>query len=196
MALEEAGIEIAWGHDPAHVNLPAGQPPERLAVTKALTAVNPDHPELAAARGLGIPVEPWQQVVADVAATSRQRLVAVAGTHGKSTTTGWLVDVLVRADRDPSAFVGALLDATLTGGTPSTARWGRGDVLVVEADEYAGNFDPYRSSCCSTRSGITPTCSPTRTRSTTRSPPGSAPPERRRSSRMSPIPVCAKCWSV
>lgn len=146
MALEEAGIEIAWGHDPAHVNLPAGQPPERLAVTKALTAVNPDHPELAAARGLGIPVEPWQQVVADAAATSRQRLIAVAGTHGKSTTTGWLVDVLVRADRDPSAFVGALLDATLTGGTPSTARWGRGDVFVVEADEYAGNFDPYRPS--------------------------------------------------
>jgi len=145
-ALGDAGIKLAWGHDSAHVTLAADQRPERLAVTKALTAINPDHPELVAARALGIPVEPWQQVVADAAATSRQRLVAVAGTHGKSTTAGWLVDLLVRAERDPSAFVGALLDATLTGGTPSTARWGSGDVFVVEADEYAGNFDPYRPS--------------------------------------------------
>jgi UDP-N-acetylmuramate--alanine ligase len=72
--------------------------------------------------------------------------VAVAGTHGKSTTSGWLVDVLVRAGRDPSAFVGALLDTSLTGATPSTARWGSGDVFVVEADEYAGNYDAYRPS--------------------------------------------------
>src|SRR5213078_986771 len=115
-----------------------------LAVTKALTAVNPDHPELLAARRLDIPTEAWQQVVADAAATTGQRLVAIAGTHGKSTTSGWLVDLLVRAGRDPSAFVGALLDASLTGAVPSTARWGTGQDFVVEADEYAGNFDPYR----------------------------------------------------
>src|SRR5688572_30259734 len=145
-ALTDVGIKVELGHDSAHVTLPLDERPERLAVTKALTAVNPDHPELLAAHGMAIPTEPWQQVVADAAATSNQRLVAVAGTHGKSTTAGWLVDVLVRADRDPSAFVGALLDATLTGGTPSTARWGHGDVFVVEADEYAGNFDPYRPS--------------------------------------------------
>ena len=76
-------------------------------MTKALTAINPDHPELQAAHDLGIPTEPWQQVIADAAATTGQRLVAVAGTHGKSTTTGWLIDLLVRASRDPSAFVGA-----------------------------------------------------------------------------------------
>jgi UDP-N-acetylmuramate--alanine ligase len=143
-ALEEAGVELAWQHSTAHVDLPAEERPERLAVTKALTAVNPDHPELVAARRLGIPLETWQQLVADAAATSGQSLVAVAGTHGKSTTSGWLVDVLVRAGRDPSAFVGALLPAELTGGTPSTARAGSGDVFVVEADEYAGNFDPYQ----------------------------------------------------
>ena len=141
--LVDAGVRLEWLHDPAHVTGAAGARPERLAVTKALTAINPDHPELAAARAQAIPTEPWQQVVADVAATSRQRLVAVAGTHGKSTTSGWLVDVLVRAARDPSAFVGALLDRTLIGGTPSTARWGNGDAFVVEADEYAGNFDSY-----------------------------------------------------
>ena len=140
-ALDAAGIEVARAHAAAHVR--RAVPPERLAVTKALTAVDPDHPELAAARAAGIPVEPWQQVVAD-AATGR-RLVAIAGTHGKSTSAGWLVHVLAAAGEDPAAFVGALLPASLTGiDVPATARRGRGAVVVVEADEYAGNFDAYR----------------------------------------------------
>jgi UDP-N-acetylmuramate--alanine ligase len=139
-AVLAAGIPFAWGHDPAHVT---HEPrPDRLAVTKALTAVQPDHPELVAARSAGVPLEAWQQVVAD-AATGR-RLVAVAGTHGKSTTAGWLVHVLVAAGADPSAFVGALLPPGDIGGTPATARWGAGETFVVEADEYAGNFDPFR----------------------------------------------------
>ena len=71
-------------------------------------------------------------------------LVGVAGTHGKSTTAGWLVHVLTEAGADPSAFVGALLPSSLTGGPPGTARWGSGTAFVVEADEYAGNFDAYR----------------------------------------------------
>jgi UDP-N-acetylmuramate--alanine ligase len=142
-ALIEAGVALVWQHSAAHVNGDHGTRPERLAVTKALTAVDPDHPELLAAREMGIPTEAWQQLVADAAASTGQTLVAVAGTHGKSTTTGWLVDLLMRAGRDPSAFVGALLDRELAGGSPSTARWGRGDVFAVEADEYAGNFDPY-----------------------------------------------------
>jgi len=142
-ALEAARIEVAWSHDPAHVaGGRDGQPPDRLAVSKALTSVAPDHPELAAARVAGIPIEAWQQVVADAA--FGRRLVAVAGTHGKSTTTGWLTHVLVAAGRDPSAFVGALLPASITGGPPATARQGMGDVFIVEADEYAGNFDAYR----------------------------------------------------
>jgi UDP-N-acetylmuramate--alanine ligase len=138
--LEAAGIPLQWGHDPAHVAGPP--PPDRLAVTKALTAVSPDHPELVAARRAGVPLEPWQQVVADAAVG--RTLVAVAGTHGKSTSAGWLVHLLERAGADPSAFVGALLPPALTGGLPATARRGSGDAFVVEADEYAGNFDPYR----------------------------------------------------
>jgi UDP-N-acetylmuramate--alanine ligase len=97
---------------------------------------------LAAARALSVPLEPWQQVIADAAV--ERTLIGVAGTHGKSTTSGWLVHVLVEAGLDPCAFVGALLPASLTGGLPSTARWGSGAPFVVEADEYAGNFDPYR----------------------------------------------------
>jgi UDP-N-acetylmuramate--alanine ligase len=136
-ALEEAGIHVVAGHDAAHVT---GSPaPDRLAVTKALTAIAPDHPELAAARATGIPIEPWQQVIADAA--HGRRLIAVAGTHGKSTTAGWLVATLPPA----SAFVGALLPGA--GRVPSTAvNQPESALFVVEADEYAGNFDPYRPS--------------------------------------------------
>jgi UDP-N-acetylmuramate--alanine ligase len=139
-ALDAAGISVSATHDATHVR--KSPPPERLAVTKALTAVDPGNPELAAARTAGIPLEPWQQVVADAA--SERTLVAVAGTHGKSTSSGWLVHVLHDAGMDPGAFVGALLPASLTGiDVPATARRGAGALFVVEADEYAGNFDPY-----------------------------------------------------
>jgi UDP-N-acetylmuramate--alanine ligase len=139
-ALEARRIPIAWSHAASHVT--DGPRLDRLAVTKALTAVAPDHPELRAAANRGIPAEPWQQVVADAA--HGRNLIAVAGTHGKSTTSGWLTWVLTEAGHDPSAFVGALLPAALTGGVPATARVGQGASFVVEADEYAGNFDAYR----------------------------------------------------
>jgi UDP-N-acetylmuramate--alanine ligase len=139
-ALEALGIPIAWSHHTSHVT--DGSRPDRLAVTKALTAVSPDHPELRAAAARGIPAEPWQQLIADAA--HGRTLVAVAGTHGKSTTSGWLTWVLAETGSDPGAFVGALLPASLSGGIPATARLGRGVFFVVEADEYAGNFDPYR----------------------------------------------------
>ena len=139
-AVEALGIPIAWSHDASHVT--GGPAPDRLAVTKALTAVDPDNAELVAARAADVPVESWQQVIADSALG--KRLIGVAGTHGKSTTAGWLVHVLVAAGTDPSAFVGALLAPAITDGPPATARWGLGSEFVVEADEYAGNFDPYR----------------------------------------------------
>ena len=138
-ALEAARIPIEWRHDAAHVGVvPA---PDRLAVTKALTAINPEHPELLAATAVRIPLEPWQQLVADAA--YGRTLLAVAGTHGKSTTAGWLTWILAEIELDPSAFVGALLPAALSNGVPATARIGTGP-FVVEADEYAGNFEPYR----------------------------------------------------
>jgi UDP-N-acetylmuramate--alanine ligase len=138
--IEALGITIAQAHDPGHVT--CSPPPQRLAVTKALTAIDPDNAELVAARKAGIALEPWQQVVADAA--FGRTLVGVAGTHGKSTTSGWLLHVLVAAGLDPGGFVGALLPPSITGGLASTARAGEGEPFVVEADEYAGNFDPYR----------------------------------------------------
>jgi len=146
---EVAGIPITWRHDPSHVVDRDGRPVvDRIAVSKALTSVNPDHPELAATHAAGIPATSCQQLIADAAAGLGGTLLAVAGTHGKSTTTGWLVHLLKTAGEDPSAFVGALLPAELTGGRESSVvRLGRaGGPFVVEADEYAGNFDPYRPS--------------------------------------------------
>jgi UDP-N-acetylmuramate--alanine ligase len=143
--LEDAGIPLQWRHDPAHVARGATAFVDRLAVTKALTSVQPDHPELRRARELGVPLTSVQQLIADAAATRAASLIGVAGTHGKSTTSGWLIHLLTAAGLDPSGFVGALLPAALVGGArPSTVRLGAGRRFVVEADEYAGNFDPYR----------------------------------------------------
>jgi UDP-N-acetylmuramate--alanine ligase len=142
--LEDAGVPIAWEHAPAHLTLDGRPRVVRVAVTKALTAVEPDHPELAAARSLGIPLTSVQQLIADAARTRNQSLIGLAGTHGKSTTTGWVVHLMAIGGLDPSAFVGALLPASLVGRAHrSTVRVGRGAHFVVEADEYAGNFDPY-----------------------------------------------------
>jgi UDP-N-acetylmuramate--alanine ligase len=143
-AAEALGIPFSWAHSPSHVVDAAGRPlVDRLSVTKSLTSVDPDHPELSAAVAAGIPVEAWQQVVADVALTAGQRLLAITGTHGKSTTSGWVTHLLVGAGRDPSAAIGALLPVDLSGSPAATARWGRGPWMVVEADEYADNFAPY-----------------------------------------------------
>ena len=115
---------LDWSHDERrHVR--RGGLPERLAVTKALTAVDPDNAELAAARAAGVPVEPWQQVIADAAVG--RTLVGVAGTHGKSTTAGWLVHVLVEAGLDPCAFVGALLPPIVDRRAAVDGPVGRGD---------------------------------------------------------------------
>lgn len=144
-AVVAAGIAVDWRHDARHVQGPDGAAVvDRLAVTKAVTSVAPDHPELVAARAVGIAPESVQQIIADAAATGGRRLVAVTGTHGKSTTSGWVLQILTIAGRDPSGFVGAVLSSALTGSAGGVARFGRGPEFVVEADEYAGNFDPYR----------------------------------------------------
>ena len=144
-AVLAAGIPIDWRHDAGHIIDSTGVAVvDRLAVTKAVTSVQPDHPELLAARMLGIEPESVQQLIADAAATGGRRLIAVTGTHGKSTTSGWLLHLLVGAGRDPSGFVGAVLPSSVAGPVRGVARFGAGEDFVVEADEYAGNFDPYR----------------------------------------------------
>lgn len=142
--VEASGIVVSWTNAAEHIEHDGHALVDRLAVTKAVTSVHPDHPELEAARRMGIAPESVQQVIADAAATHGQRLIGVSGTHGKSTTSGWLLHILAAAGRDPAGFVGAQLPASITGGARGVARFGRGPDFVVEADEYAGNFDPYQ----------------------------------------------------
>ena len=135
-AVSEAGIPLEWRHDPAHVVGPGGGAiVDRIAVSKALTSVDPDLPELVAAREAGIPAISCQQLIADAAATRGARLIAVSGTHGKSTTTGWLLHLLLTAGEDPTAFVGALMPSSLTGGEPSS-------IVAVDLSSDPAPFAP------------------------------------------------------
>ncbi|HBB40417.1 MAG: UDP-N-acetylmuramate--L-alanine ligase [Nitrospirae bacterium CG18_big_fil_WC_8_21_14_2_50_70_55] len=122
--LRAHGASVAIGHHPDHV---AG-----CDVVVTSSAVRPDHPEIVAARAARIPVIPRAEMLAEL-----MRLkygVAVAGAHGKTTTTSMLATLLEGAGLDPTVVVGG----KVKGG--SGARLGAGEVLVAEADESDGSF--------------------------------------------------------
>jgi len=122
--LGELGVPVYIGHDPAHVAGVAG------VVTTA--AVPSDHPEIRAARDAGIPV--WKRAEALGHVVNRGKVVAIAGTHGKTSTTAMTVHLLAEAGLDPTGLVGG-----------SVPDWGGnlylgGELYVVEADEYDRSF--------------------------------------------------------
>ncbi|MDE2804547.1 MAG: UDP-N-acetylmuramate--L-alanine ligase [Gemmatimonadota bacterium] len=123
--LSGLGMGFTCGHDPAHAESAAA-----LVVTSAVPA---DHPELQAARASGIPV--LKRSVALGQWVNEGRVVGIAGTHGKTTTTAMATHVLERAGVDPTGVVGGEVRAW--GGN---LRPGRSDVFVVEADEYDRSF--------------------------------------------------------
>lgn len=127
--LTTLGVGIATGHDPAHL-----EGVDRVAVSAALR-LQPDLPELTAARERGLEVVAWQAILGELMGERGRLGVAVAGTHGKSTATALLGHLLVAAGRDPTVQVGALVPAW-----GSSARAGGGAEFVAEADEYDGNF--------------------------------------------------------
>jgi UDP-N-acetylmuramate--alanine ligase len=127
--LTALGVNVATGHDPAH-----SEGVDRVAVSAALR-LQPDLPELAAARDRGIPVVAWQAILGELMGERDRLGVAVAGTHGKSTATALLGHLLVETGRDPTVQVGALVPAW-----GASARAGGGVEFVAEADEYDGNF--------------------------------------------------------
>ena len=102
----------------------------------ASTAVRDDNPEIVEAQRLGLRV--WPRSAGLRSVMEGRRTVAVAGTHGKTTTTAMLTCALVAAGADPSFAIGAEV-----AGLGTNARIGRGDVLVAEADESDGAFLVY-----------------------------------------------------
>jgi len=102
-------------------------------VVVSSSAVAPDNAELRHARALHIPVVQRAQMLAELMRTKQG--IAVAGTHGKTTTTSLLTSVLIQAGLDPSFVIGARLR-----GTGAAARLGQGDYLVAEADESDASF--------------------------------------------------------
>ncbi len=128
-ALRELGVTCHLGYDAAHVGAA-----DTLVVT---TAARDDNPEVAEGRRRGLRILPRSAGLAAVMADSR--VLAVAGTHGKTTTTGLLTSALLAAGADPSYAVGGVLSAT-----GRNADAGAGDLFVAEADESDGAFLVYR----------------------------------------------------
>jgi len=123
--LAQLGATVRRGHDAAHV--------EGADVVVVSSAIRPDNPELLAARAQRIPVVPRAEMLAELMRFKRG--IAVAGTHGKTTTTSLIASVLSEGGMDPTFVIGGQL---LSAG--ANARLGGGDWLVAEADESDGSF--------------------------------------------------------
>ncbi|MEM6928330.1 MAG: UDP-N-acetylmuramate--L-alanine ligase [Myxococcota bacterium] len=124
--LRELGATVHIGHDPSHVG--------DVDVVVRSTAVKDDNPECRAAAAIGIPVIRRAEMLAEL-----MRLkygIAVAGTHGKTTTTSMLASCLAAGGLDPTVVIGGRLDSL--GG--SNAKLGAGEYIVAEADESDGTF--------------------------------------------------------
>ena len=123
--LARLGAPVFLGHDAAHV--------EEVSALVTTSAVPADHPELVRARERGIPVLKRAEALGSW--VNRGRLVAIAGTHGKTTTTAMATEILATAGREPTGLVGGRVAAW--GGN---LRFGTADLYVVEADEYDRSF--------------------------------------------------------
>jgi UDP-N-acetylmuramate--alanine ligase len=123
--LARLGARVSEGHDPSHVSDASA-----LVITSAVPA---DHPEVGRARQRGIPV--LKRAEALGAVVNRGRVLAVGGTHGKTTTTAMATRILEAAGMNPTGFVGGTVPDW-----EGNLRHGGGDLFVVEADEYDRSF--------------------------------------------------------
>jgi UDP-N-acetylmuramate--alanine ligase len=124
--LRELGVSVALGHNAANLDADA-----RVLVKS--TAIPDDNEEVAAARERGIPIIPRAEMLAEL---MRLRTgIAIAGTHGKTTTTALTATIFKEAGLDPTVIIGGRLNAYGT-----NARLGSGEYLLAEADESDGSF--------------------------------------------------------
>ncbi|MDE0650693.1 MAG: Mur ligase domain-containing protein, partial [Gammaproteobacteria bacterium] len=124
-SLEALGIPVAAGHSPDHL--------EGVSTVVVSSAISPSNPEVRAAHERGIPVVKRAEALGQW--VNPGTVVAVAGTHGKTTTTALATEILAAAGRDPTGVVGGRV-----AGWKGNLRYGRGDLYVVEADEYDRSF--------------------------------------------------------
>ncbi len=123
--LEALGASVQLGHDAAQID------GADCVVTS--TAVRPDNPEVIAARNRRVPVVPRALMLAEL--MKLKQGIAIAGTHGKTTTTSLVASVLAAGGFDPTFVIGGRLTSA-----GANARLGSGDYIVVEADESDGSF--------------------------------------------------------
>jgi UDP-N-acetylmuramate--alanine ligase len=123
--LERLGAKVFLGHAASQV--------EGAEVVVTSSAVLPANPEVLEAKRQQIPVIPRAEMLAELMRLKFS--VAVAGAHGKTTTTSMIALMLTEADLDPTAVIGGRLDAF-----GSSARLGRGELMIVEADESDRSF--------------------------------------------------------
>ncbi len=123
--LRTLGMKIAIGHAAANVN-------DAHVVVRS-SAVKDDNPEVAEARERGIPIIPRAEMLAEL--MRLRRGIAIAGTHGKTTTTSFTASIFEEAGLDPTVIIGGLLNAY-----GANARLGGGRYLIAEADESDGSF--------------------------------------------------------
>jgi len=124
--LEAQGAHIKVGHDPD--NLISSQAPARPVVVLRSSAIPDSNSEIEAARKLGIPVVNRTAFLAPL--TRDRDVIAVAGTHGKTTTTGMIAHILTLAGQDPGYIIGSEVKGLGAGHA------GEGQTFVIEADEY------------------------------------------------------------
>ena len=123
--LRERGAKVFVGHDGANV--------AQAAVVVVSTAIKRDNPELMQARARRLPVVRRAEMLAEL--MRLKQCVAIAGTHGKTTTTSLVATLLETAGFDPTVINGGIINAYGT-----NARMGAGEWMVVEADESDGTF--------------------------------------------------------
>jgi UDP-N-acetylmuramate--alanine ligase len=128
--LRAAGLRPRVGHDAAAV------PADADVVIS--TAIPEDNPELVRARERGQRVMHRSELLAELCGEGE--LIAVAGAHGKTTTSGMLTHMLRGAGAEPAWLLGGELPGAGPDGTPANAGWGRGGIVVAEADESDGSF--------------------------------------------------------